>query len=910
MDDIQATAKWANRVLRPLTSIYRRLEKHQETLAIIAAESKVHNRIEDPHRQNLESSQPANPRENYFGSDADEDDPVWIPGKGPDKRRLKHKYSARGREKAGRRRTRLSVHSPEATRVLPGAIELATPLITGKRWEMPSSVRSQPAVEQNRVANARGQVQVFRDRYALHKSPWQEVLDQSGDSGFADIAHNLDRVLLNFLGKTRINSRDPIATTVKPARGARSLLSMVARRLPEYIAIEQEAHDEEDEDGDEDMCDAYFTELESFYAPHGKGWKPLREAVRAQGIHMVSTMIRNRWLTDPVAYALIENCRPHEQDACETLLSTFLSTCTACPFPIALKPTTDNVSPGDSVRLLHRYAYYDPPRRSYIFDELSKLLVRGVLPPEWMATKPWTTWMTRATISFSRADGYCAASSRLIEAVLVSASGIYSGGKLQTTVKKRPTSRNAGNFRATRTSAVPTSNPDINWACPVPVEDALSNHVTSLLATLCGMHISRSRELDNEVTDGTRAGHVINYISFAAWGEMDGKPLSHISILPSHQLLRRGCILLAGCLLQCSDAILAGRAGPVLVSTAAIEEYSNTLVSRSDLIKELGLFVRQAFRCFSSSSNEDTDMRSEIRRIVSQLPRRADAPCLSAFLSRVAVEAAMQFAEGTGDPDDHLWAVEIQETTVTLQDQKESSTELASETEEPGPRRGLFRWEDSIGEWVARTPAVKTAPTTTSGVKRRAFEMSNFSPCIRGSTEISSPGSDYFENSNSITSSPSSVGTERQMEAAESSPIRSFKRRYVAPEVVIEQRESLSDRSPSRSSSKSPSLEPVPFHRRVLRDMSNHITTNPIRAVPLRSASKLEVVIFTKQEPRPPARPAPAPEFVEKQVHRSMNRRRPGRPSLSRTPGSVLAPRRQSVIPCSQDDSDDELSFF
>ncbi|KAJ6093233.1 hypothetical protein N7486_008522 [Penicillium sp. IBT 16267x] len=910
MDEIQATAKWANRVLRPLTSIYRRLEKHQETLAIIAAESRAQERDKESQGQLSETSQTISARENYSGSDADEEDPGWIPGKRPDQRRIKHKYSTRGGNKTGRRRTRFTVHSPEATRTLPGAIELATPLITGKRWELPSSARSQPSVEQHKTADSHRDVQVFRDRYSLYKSPWQELLGQSGDAGFADIAHNLDRVLQIFLSKTRIINYSPAATLNRPERGARSLLSMVARRLPEYIAIEQEAQDDEDEQGDENMCDAYFTELESFYAPHGKGWKPLREAVRAQGIHLVSEMIQNGWLTDSITYALLDKFRCHEQDAFESLLSTFLSTCTTCTLPVALKPPAGNASPTSSVQLLHKYVYYIPHSRSYIFDELSKLLVRGVLPPEWMATKPWTGWMTRATVSFSKDDCDYAASSRLIEAVLISACGVCTNENLQVRPQQRP---RVGHFRATRTSTVPTSNPDINRVCPVPVEDALSNHVTSVLATLCGMHISRSRKLDDfKDTSGTKAGHVINYVCSAVKREMEAQPLSHICRLPSRQLLRRGCILLADCLLQCSDAVLADKSGPFLISTTAIEEYSNALVPRSDLVKEMALFVRQAFRCFSSSSsNEDNDMRSEIRRIVSRLPYLTIAPELSMLLSRVAVEAAMEFAEGTGDPDDHLWAVEIQETNLAFQTRTYSSPGSGSDTDGPGPRRGLFRWEDVIGEWVARTPAVKANPTAATGSKRKASAMSNNSPCISDSTDISSPHSDCFEISNpSLTSSPSSIGTKRQTEAVESSPTRPFKRRCVAPRVVINQTQPSRSESPSdRSPSRSPSLEPVPSHRRVLRDMSTHIIANPTRSVPLsRPASKVEVVIINKQQPRPAARPVL--EHVEKRVHRSTTRGRPGRPSISRASTPAMVIRRRSVIPCSQDDSDDELSFI
>jgi hypothetical protein len=696
------------------------------------------------------------------------------------------------------------------------------------------------------------------------------------------------------------------------------LLSMVARSLPEFIASEQEAQNDMEEDGDQDMCDVYFTELESFYAPHGRGWMPLREAVRAQGIYLVSTMIQNKWLTDPIACALIEKCGYHELDACESLISTFLSTRTKYPHPLALKSVAEPHI-GDPVLLLRKYTQYGTASRSFIFDELSKLLMRGVLPPEWMATKHWNSWMTRATISFSKGDDDCAAASRLIEAVLVSASDICPAAQVPKPKRWLPAKRSATRGRATGASfGAPVGKSVISRPCPVPVEDALSNHTTSLLAALCGMHISRSRDPeDSEAVCGTQAGHIINYLSFTLDKDMASRPVSHITNLKSHQLFRRGCVLLAYCLLQCNDAALAGDSPSVMTSNPKLGKHCEILTSRADLVKELALFVRQAFRCFGSSTdNERLYTAQEIRRIISQFPRLAETSSLSALLSQVAIEAAMGFAEGTGEPDDHLWAVEIQETVIALQNGRQSSPESTDEMEEPGQRRG-YRWEESIGEWVARTPATKANPVPSVFVRRRTCAALP-TPCIPCSTDSSSPESDRFEAPvSSLTSSPSSVGTvgaKRNFEDLDSSPLRPIKRRRPVREVEIENSEDR--RCGSRSSSpdlKSPSLEPVPQRRRILREMSNHNTASRTAPRSTKPASKVEVVILNKKQARTSGEPAQiSSEPDEKQVHRAVERRRPGRPRISELPTIAVrsASQRRSTIPCSEDDSDDELSFM
>ncbi|KAJ5155841.1 hypothetical protein N7492_008644 [Penicillium capsulatum] len=901
MDDIQATAKWANRMLRPLTSIYRRLEKHQETLAIIAAESRGPTQPVCGSQEAQSSIDGPGTLDGYSGSDADEDDPVWVPGRKPQKRRIRHKYTGRGEGQNGRKRTRLSIHSPDTPRTLPGAIELATPLITGKRWEMPDSAHSQLSVELPRAQPAQEQRQAFRDRYSLHKSPWQELLVQSGDTGFADIAHNLDRVLQNFLCNTRTSKRNTADTSSRPKLGTRSLLMTVMRRLPEFIAAEQEFQDEAEEDMDEDMCDAYFTELESFYAPHGRGWKPLREAVRAQGIYLVSMMIRNHWVTDAVACALVEKCGHQEPDACEELLSTFLSTREDYFHPPALRPQINASDPGDPIRILRKYAHHATARRSYIFNELSKLLMRGVLPPQWMATKTWTSWMTRATISFSKSDFDCAAASRLIEAALLSA------------CDARPTSDNRRSTSGHRTvhsehpKGALTGTEAAGRPCSVLVEDALSNHITSLLAALCGMHISRSRDVDRpEEADGIKASHIISYLSLVIERDMENNERGHLS---SHELLRRGSIVLAHCLTQCNDAVLAGDVQFEVTLSPVIDGLSERLASRSHLVKELALLVRQAFRCFGSATDRERHcMGKEIRRMVSRLPHLSEAPGLSLLLRRVAVETAMGFAESTGEPEDHLWAVEIQETA--LQSPEESSPDSANESDEPGHRTGLYRWEESIGEWVARTPAAKPNVPAVWGKARASTPK--VLPYIACSTDSSSLESDCFEQAApSLTSSPSSISPKRDFEEVDSSPLRPIKRRRAAPVIVYEQAAGDQDASLSASdSSRSPSPEPVRSHRRSLREISNS-TSN--LAAPARPApAKVEVVIINNHESDPLQEPVQhGPVHVEKRVHRTMARRRAGR--LSTSTGSTGAARQvppRRIIPCSESDSDDELSFI
>ncbi|KAJ5582399.1 hypothetical protein N7535_001019 [Penicillium sp. DV-2018c] len=921
MEDTQCTAKWANRVLRPLTSICRRIAKHKETSSMIATESELQEKTQETKPSALETKLNAESGRNCSDSDLDTDetDPAWIPGRKPERRRVRHKYSTKAEENGDKKRNRLSIRSPEARRILPGAIQIATPLITGRRWEMPSSAQSQRSVGRVNPISRPPQPQTFRDRYPLHKSPWQELLDQSGDPGFADIARNLDRVFQNFLCNTA-SSRHEGMLPETPRRGARSLLSMVARSLPEFIANEQEEQNELSEDGDEDMCDAYFTELEAYYAPYGNGWKPLREAVRAQGIYLVSNMIRNRWITDAIACALIEKCRSFAPEESESLLSTLLSTRKSYSYPQGVRPTVEH-DPSDPIRLLRKYAHHGAASRSYVFDELAKLLLRGVLPPEWMGTKLWTSWMTRATISFSNEDEDFPAASRLIEAVLFSASDVRLVSPAQSSSSKLSVNQKTARDRAPvirSTSATDREMSNLVRPCPLQVEDALSNHVISLIAALCGMHISRSRASDDiGRAAGTKAGHLISYIHIALQRGLESEPAGQRPSTTLHQLLRRGCVLMAICLVQCNDAILLGDDQHTTRSTASVDECAESIASRPDMIKELALFVRQAFRCLRvrpSAPDEPEHTGQDIRDMVSRLACLADSPGLSPLRGRTAAEAAMIFAEATGDPDDHVWAVEVQEAVVARQRQNETPEDSAEQAEQSCQNMGLFRWEESIGEWVARTPVSKGKPIIAQMVRRPTRMLSSPVPYTTSSTdtESSSPEPDRFSDSaSSLSSSPPPMVLKRTFEDVDALSIQPRKRRRPTPVIIVDsdqQRNREQSPPPTRSGS---TVEPI-ARRNILRERSINITRRSAPATT--QASKVEVVIINDNKESSPRQPMVRPtlERVSKQVHRTVERRRSTRHSVSfmRPVVEPLIPR-QTTIPCFEDsDSDDELSFF
>ncbi|KAI9044378.1 uncharacterized protein KD926_000979 [Aspergillus affinis] len=924
MEDIQPTAKWANRMLRPLTSIYHRLEKHHEIQTSVA-DAKLKERSESREANFTQlPSQSSGVEQGCSYSDEDPSDPSWIPGK-PEKRRLRHNYSNRGqRGNAPRRRNRLSIRSPELPKTLPGAIEIATPLITGRARgpSEPSSFRKQlfrnvvPPTGLAAPTETRKPTRTSHSNFPAYQGSWKQVLDLSGDARFVDIAHYLDRAFIKLLNRTQVNDQP---------RRTRSLLSMAVRRLPVFIAEEQRLQDELEEDGDVDMCDAYFTELEAHYAPMGSGWRPLREAVRARGIHLVSEMIQKGWITRLAACRLMEECMMQgELDAFESLMSKVLVTLGKYEYPVVFDLPKPSGLCDDPVYTLCTYYGRSIERRSFVFYELSKLLLRRVLPPEWMVTIPWKKCIDGAIKSLSTEDGDSAAATRLLQAVILSAGAIYPATDARLFTMDSECTPRRERFRGTRASTTNvTTIPTDQTPCPIPIQDALSNLVSSLVTALCGMCIARLQSSSaSEKVIGAKVRDIVGSLAFAIQREIEMKPLPQGAHGPTYRSLRRACVLLGDYMLRCgeeSSKVISDRAS---ISRRSFESFSQSLAAQDDTVKELAEIVRQVFHCCGQVRKGDKSRTSiEVRSRVSQLAQLTNGNGVSLLLGKVAAETAMGLAETTLDPDDHIWAMEVQEQVLTTE---RGPKTVQHETSRRADSTGLYRWEDGIGEWVASTPAPK--PKTQVDLRSKCVETrSQQPPTIPGSTSSTSPSSTNSRNAaSSITSSAPSITAKRTCAPAGPSNPRSPKRLRSTPREgyatpaqdapllpagLLSTCLSESDRTPIAARTRT---------ARALKELV-HAKNRPVRGIrPEGSPTKIEVVIINKKSDLlssgPTVQYSPEPLRLRTRSARA-------RMSLPGTKLEVENSFKASTVPRSlplrrvvprptQDDSEDELSFL
>lgn len=929
MDDIQPTAKWANRMLRPLTSIYHRLEKHHEIQTSVA-DAKPREKFESHDAIPLQlPPKTSGVEQGCSYSDEELGDPAWIPGK-REKRRLRHNYSSRGqRGNAARRRSRMSIRSPELPKTLPGAIEIATPLITGRARgpSEPSSFRKQlfrnviPPADLAASTDNRKPTRTNHSNFPAYQGSWKQVLDLSGDTGFADIAHFLDRAFIKLLHRTQINEQP---------RGTRSLLSMTVRRLPEFITGEQKLQDELDEDGDVDMCDAYFTELEAHYAPMGYGWQPLREAVRAQGIHLVSEMIQKGWITRLAACRLMEECMTQgEFDALESLMSKFLTTIGKYDFPVGFELHKPSGHCEDPIYILCTYYRRSTTRRSFVFEELSKLLLRRVLPPEWMVTAAWKKCVDGAIKSLSTEDGDSAAATRLIEAVILSAGAIYPATDAVLSNLDCESTPRRERFRGTRASTTNvTALPTDQTPCPVPVQDALSNLVSSLVTALCGMCIARSQSLDaTEQATGAKVRNTVGWLAFVIQRDIEMKLLPQGTQGLTYRSLRRASVLLGDYILRCGEESTEPINYCASISRQNFELFFQALDAQDDTVKDLAELVRQVFHCCGQVRKGDKSRTPrEVRSRVSQLAHLINGEGVSLLLGKVAAETAMGLAETTLDPEDHVWAMEVQEQVAS---QRSLQTSRHETSRRPGST-GLYRWEDGIGEWVASTPAPKPKARVDSRPKRVELR-SQQAPTIACSTSSTSPSSTNSRNAaSSVTSSAPSLTTKRTCAPAGRSNARSPKRLRSTPREENATKPQDSPLHPAGLLSASLSESdrtPIAARTRTARALKElvHAKNRPARGMfPEPNPTKIEVVIINKKGDLPSEGSSVQYSSEPIGLRTRLARTRMSLPgTISEVEDSIKTSTLSSTLPLRRtsrrvsgaryiyrDDSDDELSFL
>ncbi|RAO64435.1 uncharacterized protein BHQ10_000447 [Talaromyces amestolkiae] len=762
MDDIHTTAKWANRMLRPLTSLYHRLGKHSES--INAQEEEINKIV--AAATNTEYTKRDASGDAEYDSEYGDRDPSWIP-QNPELKRVKHKYVARGERLRLQPRARvLSVlQSPEATKTLPGAIEIATPLITGKSTDV--------------------------------------------------------------------------------------------------------------------------------FGTNNKGLGP-----------------------------------GHRYN-----------------FPSGFNPWRPDTPGRDPIRLLQRY-WQVSNNKSYVFKEIELLLLRNIMPPEWLVTITLKDCVIAACTSQSKWDNEYAAAISLIKTILITAGDAHRGRK---DVKKTPIKKRTQTKKQTQdTSYSQADSLDVNQGrCPVHLQDATSNLVSSLNAALCCMYGVRMGQPDGP--DYISGERIVKTYTDLALTIQRSLPLSGFGVEDNEasraSLLRKGYTLLAHFVLRSQQDLLLLDDTDVKILDVVLsqncEPFFGLLEQNVDIIKNLSVMVCQIIRL--SERGDELAQCQQARRLCKHLLKyeRSGLEKLTLFLGKIAIEVALDFAQYSQDAEDHTFAADIQEAVATIRRRIKSHSNCA-----PTPGKSSmqsFRWEEGIGEWIAKTPLDRTKATMPRVLSQPIVEIASTGPSSSASATSPSLSIDSESSNTSIALSSSTNLKRRRTSIVSLQPNVKRPRRIYKKKVFKKIRQST--RIATRLSDIS-----VVAQGKDYKDSSSHSDyesdyeqdaedaeaaseseewlpptetgDTPDAAQGTRTVRELQGSVAEAQTQRMRAgfdviihNAAAAPVAPIKRG-RGRPRKQVARPascSASQTNGPQAHAHvsRRSVIPCSEDeDSDDELSFL
>lgn len=713
---IPINLRWCNRALRPLTSIYVRLEKHWKISPLRDEEytQRAYGSCDSSSHSSQNARRSMSVSGNASDSESGKEDPTWVPGDAA-RKPIKHRYSGRKERSRTNLRSKVVVRSPEPEKLQPGQLEIATPLILGKR-RMVSFPKMSASVDStdNEMLQNQKIFSYSKRKYLGNSWSLSEIAhgieDTYNDPSYVAIVQTIFSAWDTFLRMS-----DPQQS--KPHRGANSLLSMALSTTSKYILQEQERINSlEEKDEGTDVAGCIITELEKMYAMGDNGWGPLKELVRSHGIHLMCEAIRRRWLSPQLSRRIVlQSFSLQAHDAASALLSAMLSISPVIPPPIRLD--SNLFKPSHSVALHTLESYVRPSGNfSIFFREMASLLDRGRLPAEWIATDSMKYYLTAALQSLAADDEHSFASLRLITSCILVAAGSKRTIPAQVLSNLRRSKRGALRGRKSESEAGFTSSfLHPKASCYDPISIALSNSITSILTVLSSSHFAKS---GFGKAAASTMYNLLSYLSTIVQRDIErtilDKGKNKLNLQPT-----RACAILLSDFL----ANFLGNSGKESQRQAAICAspilhnlgYLTALhTNKKELVEGLADFILQIARCLGRVRNDNGFEVAKRFTLAFKTSSVKKHPILRIVLSKMAVEVALKFAESTCLQEHHGWASYIQDQVAACDFSEGDMDDMQPLT--PSLRRTEtgFRWEDGIGEWVAKTPILSQAKSLKS----------------------------------------------------------------------------------------------------------------------------------------------------------------------------------------------------
>ncbi|KAL6704118.1 hypothetical protein ACN47E_008781 [Coniothyrium glycines] len=677
-DALPWTTSRCNRLLRPLSSKLSKLRKELDRPHSPGGEARNASSAFATKGSPAKTTNFTRPAHKPRGFDKARD-PDWQPGAKPGA--SKRTYGGRG----GRRVTALHRGKSDPSDVSrPGEIAM-TPFLARRGLELHSS----PLVQASPLK-----------RLGKHRGPLTASVDQFVAPRMAadiqKLVQGMSEAYANLLQATTIGGE-------KRWRGTRSLMGACLRRVPAYIELEEhfaemdKLHDAEDAD-DREVANEVYEHLESrFEQRAGQGWRPFRQVVRAHGTALLCNAITDGILELQTLALLVTHCvNVSAWDEGERLLLAFVSRLDSLPFPVGIRADLFDYHRQPYLSMVKTFVDRTG-RLRLLYDILEHMIALELLPLEWLATECMRPIWDRLVRTFSDHDVRTFFNAyRFMETASLASMGLSDDRLLQS----------AGpNFAARR--LVPSSRDELRTA--------LNTTISSLLTILVSVALANGSRIDTTgQADSQRINRILDAILVALATRNDLKVETKLLNLEKENAQifsqRMMWTIFAALILRletCKEdegivAIDKSCIMRVIQGTTGWYMFKNTDLAST--IATLPSLVSSIARGTGRIWHDDG--LDQLQRLIAALISTSGCrlPHKLWTFKRLALEATMEFAGSTGDPEHMAYFRKVEDQmrtegkiVINYSPQKNDSPTVS----------GGFRWEEGIGEWVTCTPFAK-----------------------------------------------------------------------------------------------------------------------------------------------------------------------------------------------------------
>lgn len=688
----------------------------------------------------------------FEASSEAEFDPTWVPNeRAAPARKIRHRYTSSKRN----RRTRVIPDDPEMREPLPGEFELDISNLDNEGNS--SDARSLDTAAATASHND-STATTAKKRLGHSFSNFRKT---SYGNGYAEAAHQVLLAWETFLVMTTSASSQVDSYDAKS--GSRSLFSTALSSASSWICAEQKAIDtSDDKDDTTNVADEIFTGLEEMYS-YGNGWKPLREFVYRHGVRLLCNAIRQRILA-PTTVRWLE-IKATELMARYAADEIIFASCDVAPRIDPPVSIDTHLVPSPPINILFARLAADNARHSLTWRCLSGMLRRSTLPAEWVCTMALKDVIISALKSVFRETQHTQAAVDLITQVLQSSIDPRDEyGNPASSAKVMVQVTCAGRFylrHSGKTSRADAGAPNQEAESDDDITNSLNNSIASILKILGTAHVKnlrqsstvRSKAFPESRMQHILAGIISNYQQYSIGRKQQ---------LPKTHLLRLLYVFLTYHIYMADEqpAQVSRPCTTPLKPTAPrttgsfhlefLENFLQPLSQRTKLIKALSSFILN-ISC-DRGVNIETGF-AHIKRVTKSFlhVNNHRYPTVHAFLGRIAVDTALDFAAATLIPGHHEWALSIQ---GEVQGRGASNVVLT-----PSLALAGYKWEDGLGEWVEKTP-LSAAARAVMLKNARAFQAASENAEIAGSKcHLPSPN-DSAEGSSDESDGDSSAESE------------------------------------------------------------------------------------------------------------------------------------------------------